>query len=368
MEVERLRIAVVPGDGIGPEVCAAAIEVLKAAVDGVADLDLATYPAGAETYRSTGDAYPPETLRGCRDADAVLHGAAGLPDVTFPDGTEAGQDFSQKTRATLDLYANIRPVRTWPTVSPAVTSALSRPVDYIIVRENTEGLYASRGGGTLLRDQVATDTIVMTREGIERVVRKAADLARRRGGAPRDGKRRVTVVDKANVLRGYAFFRKVALEVLEDYPDVETECILVDAMTTFMVREPERFDVVVTENIFGDILSDLGAATVGGLGLAPSAEIGDSHGCFQSVHGSAPDIAGKGIANPIATILSAAMMLDWFGERRRNAELSKAGERIRTAVEEVLSAGECLTPDLGGTSSTVECGEAIQRRLAPVAA
>lgn len=363
MTENLLRIAIVPGDGIGPEVCAAAVDVLKASVGEQAVLDIRSFPGGALAYRVVGDAFPEETRQGCREADAVLHGAAGLPDVLFPDGTEAGQDFSMKLRAALDVYANIRPVRSHPRIPASITAASDRPIDYVIVRENTEGLYASRSGGTLLGDRVATDTLVMTREGVERVVRAAANLAMRRDGAPSDGKRRVTVVDKANVLRSYAFFRKVALEVLEDFPEIETECILIDAMAALLVQQPDRFDVIVTENIFGDIISDLGAATVGGLGLAPSAEVGDRYGYFQGIHGSAPDIAGRGIANPVATILSAGMMLEWLGDRRESVPLSDAGQRIAVAVEGFLSDGVCLTPDLGGTATTMECAAEIIRRL-----
>lgn len=362
MKVPELNIAIVPGDGIGPEVCACAVEIMEAAA-GSASFKFDYYEGGADTYLKVGTALPDATLEACRSAHAILHGAAGLPNVTYPDGTEAGQDFSMKMRSALDLYANIRPVRRYDSASGGSGNKELKPIDYVIVRENTEGLYAARSGGNILQDRVATDTLVITRDGVERIVRAAADLAMQRSGAPGDGKRRVTIVDKANVLRSYAFFRKIALEVLEEYPDIEVECILVDAMTTYMVQSPQRLDVVVTENMFGDILSDLGAATIGGLGLAPSAEIGDRHGYFQGIHGSAPDIANRAIANPIATILSACMLMEWLGQSARDVALAECGDRVRRAVGDYLRTGRDLTPDLGGSATSSVCTAAIKAHL-----
>ena len=359
------RIAVVPGDGIGPDVCEAAITVIEAALGSGHKLRFDSYPAGANCYRETGSAFPSETQAAVAGAHAVLHGAAGLPDVVYPDGTEAGQDFSMQIRAALDLYANVRPIRLYDGVRPRLNFDRPTPIDYVIVRENTEGLYAARGGGNLLRDDVATDTLVLTRKGVERVVCFAAELARRRNGAPRDGKRRVTIVDKANVLRSFAFFRRVAEEVLAGYPDIEVDYALSDAMTVYQLERPDTFDVVVTENFVGDIISDLGAATVGGLGMGASAEIGDAHGYFQGSHGSAPDIAGQGIANPFATILSGAEMLDWLGLRHDDAELTAAAGRIRDAVAATLAAGTAVTRDLGGAASTMQCADAVSRACSP---
>jgi len=357
------KIAVIPGDGIGPEVCSSAQEVVRSAVELAGGrIEFHSYPGGAETFLETGSALPEETLNGCRRADAVLHGAAGLPNVNYPDGTEAGQDFSMKIRAELDLYANIRPVKSWQGVPPSLNCA-SGTIDYVIVRENTEGLYSARSGGNVIRDEIATDTMIVSRRGVERICRKAADIALHRSGALSDGKRRVTVVDKANVLRSYAFFRRVALEVLEDYEGIEVECLLVDAAAAQMVQTPEHFDVVVTENIFGDIISDLGAATVGGLGLAPSGEVGTEYGYFQGIHGSAPSIAGRNIANPIATILSGAQMLDWLSNRNDNASFREASRAIEKSVAHVLAEGTFLTADLGGSSSTSDCTQAIVQGL-----
>ena len=356
---KNYAIAVVPGDGIGPEVSAAAVQVVQAATNGSASLSFTDYEAGANCYERTGDAFPPATQEACKSADAVLHGAAGLPGVLYPDGTEAGQDFSMKIRASLDLYANVRPIRLMEGVDGPLKRFAPGDIDYVFVRENTEGMYAARSGGNLLHDAIASDTMIITRAGTERVVRAAAELSRQRNGAPRDGKRRVTIVDKSNVLRSFAFFRKVADEVLAEYPDIEVDYAIVDAMTLYMVERPDSFDVIVCENLLGDILSDLGAATIGGLGMAASGEMGDKHGYFQASHGTAPDIAGKGIANPVATILSGAMMLDWLGNRHDDNALTSAAENIRRAVGTVLKDGTAVTGDLGGSASTTQCTNAV---------
>ena len=358
---DTYEIAVVHGDGIGPEVCAAAIEVLDAAL-GAGVLRFAEYPAGAQHFLETGESLPQATATACAAADAILHGAAGLPGAVHPDGTEAGVDFSLKMRFGLDLYANIRPIRLYEGVSSALADVAPGGIDYIVVRENSEGLYAARGAGSLLRNEVAVDTLVQSRKGIVRIVRKAFELARLSDGAPADGVRRVTCCDKANVLRSYAFFRSVFDEVAREFPDIETEHAIVDAMTMYLVLRPGHYNVIVTENMFGDIISDLAAATVGGLGMAPSAELGDGVGLFQPSHGSAPDIADKGIANPYAMVLSAVAMLDWLGHRHGDARLLDAGKRIFAATEMALASG-CLTADLKGSASTREVTEVLCRAL-----
>ncbi len=357
------NVTLVPGDGIGQEVCDATIHVLEGVFTATLQLTCNSYRAGAQCYLDTGIAYPDETRAACRAGDAILHGASGLPSVCYPDGTEAGQDFTLQTRVDLDLYANIRPIRLLAGIDSPLAKRKAGDIDYIIVREGNEGLYASRGSGIVLRDEFAVDQLVVSRKGVTRIVKLAADLARRHGGAPEDGVKRLTIVDKANVLRSFAFFRKVALEAVADYPDLEIEHILTDAMSLHMVERPHHFNVVVTENFVGDLLSDLGAATVGGLGLAPSAEIGDRHALFQASHGSAPSIAGKNLANPVATILSAAMMLDWLGSTRQDEEATKAAGLIRKAVDESLSSPETRTADVGGTASTTDVAKAIRARL-----
>jgi 3-isopropylmalate dehydrogenase len=354
------KIAVVHGDGIGPEVSHAAIDVLKASAASNV-LQFVEYPAGAQHFQSTGESFPASSFEGCRSADAILHGAAGIPGVVHPDGTEAGLDFTLTLRFKLDLFANVRPIKLYN----GVPSPLANPgtIDYLIVRENSEGLYAARGAGSVLREEVAVDTLVQTRKGAERIIRFAFDLARTRNGSPRDGKRRVTCCDKANVLRSYAFFRRVFDEVAKDYPDIETEYVLVDAMTLHLVNRPSHFDVIVTENMFGDIISDLGAATVGGMGMAPSEEIGESVGLFQASHGSAPDIAGKGVANPYGTILASVLMLRRLDQRHGDQRLRDAADHIERAVDLALLDPALRSRDIGGSAGTQQIVNALISRL-----
>jgi len=205
--------------------------------------------------------------------------------------------------------------------------------------------------------------MVMTRKGIERVVKFAFELARKRNGAPMDDKRRLTVCDKANILRSYAFFRSVATEVAQHYPDIALDYAYADAITVHMVKRPDFYDVIVAENMFGDIISDLGAATVGGMGIAPSAEIGDHHGLFQGAHGSAPDIAGLDVASPLATILSGAFMLRWLGDRHQHSGLIEAAQRIETAVESTLAENKVIPRDLGGLAGCQAVTEAVCRNM-----
>jgi isocitrate/isopropylmalate dehydrogenase len=322
------NVVVLKGDGIGPEVIDATLQVLEAVERKAGDfhLDFHFHPAGATHYRRTGANMSPETFAACQAADAVLKGPMGLPDVRNPDGTEAGI-LGGVLRRGLDLYANVRPVRLFPEVLSPLAGKTAGDIDYVIVRENTEGVYFSRGQGEVTPEGVR-DAIVMTRAGTERVVRFAFELARKRSGAPRDGVKRVTCIDKSNVLRSFALFRQVFLEVGESYPDIEKDCLYADAAAQAFVLWPERFDVLVCENFLGDILSDLGAATVGGLGFCPAANLGAKHAVFETTHGSAPSLAGKDKANPIAAILAGAMLLDRLGEKA-DAEL------VMTAVEDV---------------------------------
>ncbi len=351
------HITVIPGDGIGPEVMAEALKALRAVESTSPGLrfDCKEYPAGARCYRETGSDLPAATVEACRAADAILFGSTGDPAIRFPDGTEIAPQLS--LRFVLDLYAGIRPIKRYAGVPPALTG--DPAINYVIMRENTEGLYASRGAGVRVGEQVAVDNMVITRPGTERIVRYAFRLAQARRGAPADGKRRVTCVDKANVLKSMAFFRQIFDEVAREFPDAQTEHVYVDAMTLYMVQRPLRFDVIVAENMFADIISDLAAGTVGGLGVAPSADVGDTYGLFQPSHGTAPDIAGKGIANPVAQILSAAMLCTWLGERKQDARIREAGERIETAVAKVLADRRYHTADLGGKATTVGVGDAV---------
>jgi len=265
-------------------------------------------------------------------------------------------------RQSMGLFAAVRPVKLYAGV-PSPLRNVEDGIDLVILRENLEGLFASFGGGCLLDNRVATDTIVITREGTERIVDFAFQLARKRNGRPLDGRKTVTCVDKANVFRSFAFFRKIFFERAAGHADITAEATYVDAMSLYLVQNPAAYDVLVMENQFGDILSDLGAGIVGGLGLAPSAELGTKHGLFQPSHGSAPQLAGKNVANPLATILSAAMMLDWLADRHQDASAAQAARRIEDAVSGVLADGRIGTPDIGGTASTSEVAAAVVSEL-----
>jgi 3-isopropylmalate dehydrogenase len=357
-------IAALPGDGIGPEVLDVSLKVLEAANERFPELtfDVTRHVAGAGNYRETGITLPDDVLQACLDADAVLLSAIGLPDVRQPDGTEVQPQMMVGLRRAMNLHSAVRPVKLYEGV-PSPLKDTAAGIDFVILRENLEGLFASYGGGTLTGGIVATDTLVITREGTTKVVDYAFRLAQRRNGRLSDGKKRVTCVDKANIFRSYAFFREVFYDVAKLYPDIETEAVYVDAMSMYMVQDPTAFDVLVMENQFGDILSDLGAGLVGGLGLAPTAEVGDERGLFQPTHGSAPQIAGKNIANPMAMILSVAMMLDWLGEKHEDSDATACGLLIERAAESVLKDGNVRTPDLGGSSSTTDVGQAVIAQL-----
>jgi 3-isopropylmalate dehydrogenase len=323
-------VAVIRGDGIGPELVDAALTVLSAA--GAAfgfRLEVTEVAGGAAAYQRDGVPMTPAAIDAVRGARATLKGPVGLPEVRLADGTEAGL-LGGVLRNGLDLYANVRPIQLLPGI---ISRLRAEPgsIDYVIVRENTEGLYLARGRGTG-NSRAMSDTLLMTRVGCERIARFAFTLARGRHGSPADGVARVTLVDKANVLASMFFFREVFLEVAADYPDIAAECLYVDAAAQALVMRPEHFDVIVTENMFGDILSDLGGGTVGGIAMCPSGNIGDAAAYFEPIHGSAPEIAGRGLANPIGQILAAAMLLDHLGER-------SAADRVRAGVREGLAAG-----------------------------
>jgi 3-isopropylmalate dehydrogenase len=329
------RIAVLPGDGIGPEVMAEAVR-----------FDLAEHSVGAEEFLRSGDPLPSSALEACRQADAILLGAMGLPHVRWPNGKELTPQID--LREILDLYAGVRPVRLYhPHDTPLKGYGLGE-IDFVIVRESTEGLFSARLSQSNPSSGEVRDVMRITRRGAERVSRFAFELARTR-------KKKLTLVDKANVLPSMVFFRQVFQDVAKAYPDVATECIYVDAAALYLVQRPQTFDVLVTENMFGDILSDLAAGLVGGMGMAPSADIGDKHAVFQPCHGTAPDIAGQGRANPIATIQSVALMLDHF----RHPATDRGAAMIRQAVARVLSDPSHRTPDLRGKLTTREMGDRV---------
>jgi 3-isopropylmalate dehydrogenase len=357
----RFRIAVLPGDGIGPEVMAPALALLHRAAER-AGLALATeeHQAGAACWRETGKALPKATMQACRAADAILLAAMGDPAIRYPDGTEIAPQLD--LRFELGLYAGIRPVRVIPGVKPPLADPRASGIDLVILRESTEGLFWSRGRGEVRDDAEARDTLVITRATTARLADVAFRLARAR--RDRGGKNLVTCVDKANVFTSFAFFRRVFDERAAAHPDVRAAHHYVDAMALDLVRRPWAFDVLVTENMFGDILSDLGAALMGGMGYAPSADIGDAHAVFQPCHGSAPDIAGRGVANPTAMILSGAMLLEWLGERHGEPRAVRAGSLLRRAVDAAFAGGRLVTPEHGGTAGTRMVAAAIGAALA----
>jgi 3-isopropylmalate dehydrogenase len=357
MTSNAFRIAVMPGEGIGIEVMRAALAVLEAveARFGIAcETDL--IPGGAHYFRETGRILPPDGMERARRADAILFGAMGWPDIRLPDGTEIAPQLDM--RFAFGLYAGVRPIRAIPGVAPALADPRAKAIDLVILRESTEGMFASRGKGEVIGDAEARDTQVITRRTTERLAEFAFALARRRRrdrGAPGC----VTLVDKANVFRSFAFMRKVFDEVAARHSDIEARHHYVDAIALDLVRRPWDFDVLPMENLFGDILSDLGAGLVGGMGFAPSADLGDEHGLFQPSHGTGPDIAGRGIANPTAMILSTAMMLDWLGERRGNESAQRAARAVERAVDTVFGTGLVRSYDIGGRDGTDAIAQAV---------
>jgi 3-isopropylmalate dehydrogenase len=324
-----VTVVVLPGDGIGPEVAQEAERVLAVIAP---DAELERRPFGAQAIRETGDSLPEETLEACRAAEAVLKAPIGDPEF---DAAEIRPEQGMlRLRAELDVYANLRP-------------AQSAGIDVLIVRELVGGLYFGAQG--VRDDGTVFDTMEYHPRQVERLARRGFELARARRG-------RLTSVDKANVLETSRMWRRVVNDVASNYEDVEVEHMLVDNAAMQLASAPERFDVLVTENLFGDILSDLAAAVTGGLGLAPSASLADDGpGIFEPVHGSAPDIAGLGIANPAAMLRSTALMLEHGLARPDEAR------RLEAAVDAALAGSP--TPDLGGTATTAEFGDAVLREL-----
>lgn len=363
MSTRTYSIAVLPGDGIGIEVIEAALAVLKVLEARIGRrFDFTKHPAGAKFYVDSGDALPQSTLAACRAADAILFGAMGLPNVRYRDGTEVIPQLDIRTA--LDLYAGVRPIRAFAGLPGPLSDPRAAMIDLVLIRESTEGMFHARGRGQIEgSDESASafDTMKISQKGAARVCDFALKLARRRKALGKPG--RVTNVDKANVLTSMAFWRKVFTERALAFPDLRIDHAYVDAMAMVLVMRPWDFDVLVTENLLGDILSDLAAGVVGGLGMAPSADIGDDHALFQPTHGSAPDISGQGIANPSAMILSAAMMLDWLAERHGDTALSDGARAIEDAVSDTFAGGLVLPREFGGSSDTADIVRAVLARL-----
>src|SRR5690349_16679814 len=349
-----LHIAVLGGDGIGPEVMAPALEVLRK-IEATTDLKFrfTDAPAGANHYQATGKSMPESTVRLCEEADAILLGACGLPSVRYPDNTEIMPQVD--LRFHFDLDAGVRPARLIPGVPSPIVGADQRGIDLVVIRESTEGLFASMGKGVVTHED-ARETLVITRSTSERLFEFSFKLAERRRQRGRRGT--LTCVDKANVFKAFAFFREIFDEAAQRHPEVAAEHLYVDACAASLIKRPWDFDVMVTENMFGDILSDLAAGLIGGMGMAPSADIGDRYAVFQPCHGTAPDIMGQGKANPTGMILSAAMMLDWLGDKHGLEGAAEAAERIQRAVDQAYAGG--MKPmEFGGANGTADIARAV---------
>ena len=391
------KIAVIPGDGVGPEVISEGRKVLDA-VSEVENFEIEwrEFPHGAEHYLKTGELLGEETLKEIERCDAIYFGSIGDPRV--PTGV-LEQGILLTLRFYFDQFVNLRPVKLFEGVPTPLAGKRPEDIDFCVVRENTEDFYVGAGGRVKLAnaskqgaereaakgkgaerqvleikrslyqlkfgleiegdaDEIAYQIGVLSRKGCERVIRFAFEFARARRGGESAGRKKVTSVDKANVLtHAYGFWREIFSEIAKEYPEIETEFAFVDAVAMWFVKNPENFDVVVTPNMFGDILTDLGAMIQGGLGLAPGANINpEGVSMFEPIHGSAPKYAGKGIANPIATIWAGSLMLEQLGER-------KASEIVLKAISEVLKERKVLTPDLGGSSKTSDVGDEIAKKV-----
>src|SRR5207237_694510 len=353
-----LHVAVLAGDGIGPEVMTPALEVLrKLEASSGLKFRFTEAPAGANNYLATGKSMPDTTVRLCDEADAILLGACGLPSVRYPDNTEIMPQV--ELRFHFDLYAGVRPARLIPGVPSPIVGAEQRGIDLVVIRESTEGLFASMGKGVVTHEE-ARETLVITRKTSERLFNFSFKLAERRRARGRSGI--LGCVDKANVFKAFAYFRKIFDEVAELHPNVKAERLYIDACALMLVKRPWDFDVLVTENMFGDILSDLAAGLIGGMGMAPSADIGDRHAVFQPCHGTAPDIMWQGKANPTAMILSAAMMLDWLADQHGLESAAEQGERIERAVDKVYANG--IKPmEFGGGNRPADIAKAVLAAL-----
>ena len=348
------KIAVIAGDGIGPEVIQEGVKVLEevAKLDGSFDFEFTYFPWGCEYYQKTGKMMDDDGIEKLKSFDAIFLGAVGAPGV--PDHISLW-DLLLNIRKSFDQYINLRPVKLVKGAPTPLKDVSAEDVDMVFVRENTEGEYAGSGSWLFKNkpNEVVIQDGVFSRKGCERVIRYAYELAKKEG-------KTLTSISKANALNySMVFWDKIFEEVGRDYPEVKTYSYLVDAASMFMIKDPSRFEIVVTSNLFGDILTDLGAAIAGGMGLAAGANLNPERefpSMFEPIHGSAPDIAGQGKANPLATVWSASQMLDFFG-------YEKWGSRLIECIEEVLTDGHTLTADLGGTASTAQVGDLVIEKL-----
>ena len=375
MAKQSYTIVALPGDGIGPEVLSAALRVLDLAGELFQiDFQVESIPCGGHYYAEHEIEWPEGSFEKCAAADAILLGAVGhevegktvftKPGKPYPDPQLAGFAQVIANRQKLDLYANVRPVKLYAGVKHKIHGELKQvwepgKVDYVVIRENTEDAYT---GETNQIDGGRVTPIRITRRATERVVRYAFNLARRRAK-----QLKVTCVDKSNIIGAHRYFREVFREIGQsEFPEIKLDYAYVDAFCQWQIRNPEWYDVVVGPNLVGDIVSDNGATTAGGLGLAVGGNIGDEHAMFEPIHGSAPKHAGKDKANPLAAILSVQMMLDWLGNRHEDDRLLKSAQAVEAAVEALLKEGKTLTYDLIGEEKASRCSEvglAVEEKL-----
>ena len=383
------RIAILPGDGTGREVAVEAMRILDTVQAHTNHgFEQTVIQCGGQHYKETGEEWAEGSFEFCRDeVDAIFLGAIGYPGATLPNGDLAGGSVILGMRAGLDLFANVRPIKLYEGVPHKVHGKFTQiwqpgMVDMTILRENTEGLYHSllrrSADRALGRDpyeppemtfpglegEVAYDPRPISAAGTERLVRMGFEIAETRNGAPVDGVKRVSCIDKSNVTRGCQLFRRTFDKVAKDYPSTELDYGFIDAFMQWLTRSPEHYDVVVSSNMFGDISTDLGAVLQGGMGMAASGNIGSEHAFFEPVHGSAPKHAGQNKVNPIASINSIQMMLDWLGRKNGEDELVQIARLIDESVADHLKDGKSLTYDLGGTASCTDVGTAVASNLA----
>lgn len=348
------KIAVIAGDGIGPEVLAEGTKVLNcvAKMDGGFSFDFTHFPWGCTYYLENGKMMPDDAIETLKDFDAIYLGAVGYPGV--PDHISLWE-LLLKIRHSFDQYVNVRPIKLLNGAPCPLKNVTNKEIDMVVIRENSEGEYAGAGDWLYKgqENEVVLQTGVFSRKGTERIIRYAFELARKEGKS-------LTSISKGNALNySMVFWDSIFNEVSRDYPEVKTYSYLVDAASMFFVKDPGRFEIVVTSNLFGDIITDLGAAISGGMGLAAGANLNPERkfpSMFEPIHGSAPDIAGRQIANPLASIWSASQMLDFLGHENW-------GRKLIDAIEMVLVEKKALTPDLGGHATTAEVGDAVMEKL-----
>ena len=349
--MRKFDIAVFEGDGIGKDITKPSLSILQNVANSFGiELSAEFLPAGAELYAKTGVAFPEESFEAARKADAIYFAAMGLPSVRYPDGTEVGPQHDLRKR--LHLYAGVRPCITMPGLPLPLRDERASHLDFVLIRESTEGIHAFPLQSPFDSEEAAYNLIKITRATSEKLFKYSFELARKRKKSGKEGK--VTVIDKANVLSSMYFFRKIFDEVAEKYPDIVKDYCYVDFAALKMVRRPWEYDVCPVENQFGDILSDLASSLMGGLGMAPSADIGDENAVFQPSHGTAPKYAGTDRINPTAMILSGALLLDYLSTKYDCDEAQKASDTLTQAVKNIYSGGNFIPYELGGDKGLKE--------------